>query len=163
MLKLSSGLDSLPRWPHVGKGHQMMSISGPAVHALPSCSQLSFGQAHRKQLQQEGHVIKGHSVNFAARELTIADSPIQEPATRLHSSGDSADQSDLVEACENALPRHVASKPAHLDYVTCTAQNPRRRSALELPQPPLSTTRHLLATRDHVPGVHSSQVRINFG
>ena len=163
MLKFPPDLDSWPPWSHAGKGYQKVSIDGPPVPVLPNPSQLSFGEAHRQQLKQHGPVIKGRTMTLVTKELIGTNSPVQSHRTTLDASLQSANENTLIELCEDALARYRGIKTGHLEYVTCSAQHLRQRSALGLPETPLPTSKRLLATRNHIPGVHSSQVRVNLG
>ncbi|KAK6362431.1 hypothetical protein LTS17_012867 [Exophiala oligosperma] len=163
MLKLASDLSSWPPWSNSGTGYEKFSIDGPAVSVFPDLSRLSFGEAHQQRLKQQGPVIKGRTVTLATADWTNAYDPVQRTTTPLDPSWESFDETALVEKCEDVITKYRAVKSGPLEYVTCSAQHPRRRSALGLPETPLSASRRLLATHNHIPGVHSSQVRVNLG
>ncbi|KAK5312304.1 hypothetical protein LTR93_011393 [Exophiala xenobiotica] len=147
MLKFPSDPGGWPAWTHSDKGYQKFPIDGPSVSVFPDLSRLSFGEAHQQRLKQQGPVIKDRT------RTTTALDPLWE----------SFDETILIEKCEDVITKYRAVKSGRLEYVTCSAQHPRRRSALGLPETPLSTSRRLLATHNHIPGVHSSQVRVNLG
>ncbi|KIW36540.1 uncharacterized protein PV06_11249 [Exophiala oligosperma] len=163
MLKFPSDPGGWPSWTCSDKGHQKFSIDGPTVSVLPDLSRLSFGEAYQQRLKQHGSVVKGRTVTLARADWTSADNPLQRTTTAPGPSWESLDETTLIEKCEDALTKYRAVKLGPLEYVTCSGQHPRRRSALGLPETPLSTSRRLLATHNHIPGVHSSQVRVNLG
>ncbi|KIW09717.1 hypothetical protein PV08_12001 [Exophiala spinifera] len=130
---------------------------------LPDISRLSFGEVHQQRLKQQGPVIKGRTVTLARADWTNANDPVQGTTTVLDPSWESFEEPILIEKCEDIITKYRAVKSGSLDYVTCSAQHPRRRAALGLPKTPLSTSRRLLSTHSHIPGIHSSHVRVNLG
>ncbi|KIW35787.1 uncharacterized protein PV06_11873 [Exophiala oligosperma] len=163
MLKLASDLSSWRPWSNSGTGYEKFSIDGLTFSVFPDLSRLSFAEAHQQRLKQQGPVIKGRTVTLAIADWTNASDPVQRTTTAQDPSWESFDETILIEKCEDVITKHRAVKSGPLEYVTCSAQHPRRRSALGLPDTPLSTSRRLLATHNHIPGIHSSQVRVNLG
>lgn len=155
-------MDLTERWSRWEKNHGFQKLAtGLTVPPLPSLSPADFDVVRRQSIQRQGNVFYGILQDVEDHELDDVDSLKAEGDGNLGQLPSWENDGAMQTALESALSMSSAVDSQTEHYVALSPWYRHRRSSLGLSPVALVTNDRMRATRDHIPGLHSSAIHLN--